>query len=231
MKFIAIIALLTFSLAAFAAAPQALKLEDVLAKMDAAAANFESIVAELTYTKVTVIVNDKAVEKGTFYFKRPKGKREFKTLINFREPAEKIVLFRDNKGWIYRPAIAQVEEYDVGKNKETLEQFLLLGFGTSGRDLQKAYNITLVGDAKVGSQDGVKLELLPKAAATARHIKKVELWVSKDTWQPIQQMFTEPSGDYLMAQYSSSKLNASIPDSQFKLQTRGKVKTVKPQSG
>ncbi len=217
--------------AARAQSQVALTLEGVLAKMDAAAAGFETVVADITYTKVTVIVNDKSVEKGVVHFKRAKGKRDFKTYIHFRDPSEKVVLFRDNKGWIYRPAIAQVEEYDVGRNKEALEQFLLLGFGTAGRDIQKAYNITLVGDAKIGNQNAVKLELLPKSPGAARHIKKVELWLSRDNWQPIQQMFTEPTGDYLLAQYNSLKLNTGIPDSQFKLKTSGKVKTVRPQAG
>ena len=213
------------------AAPAQSSLEDVLARLDAAAADFQTITADLAYTKVTVVVNDRSTEKGVFYFKRPRGSRDFKTYIHFRDPSEKIILFRDNKGWIYRPAISQVEEYDIGKNKEALEQFLLLGFGTSGRDLQRVYNITLAGDALISGSHAVKLELLPKSPSAARHIKKVELWLSKDTWQPVQQTFTEPSGDYLIAQYSSPRLNVPIPDSQFKLKTTGKVKTIRPQSG
>ena len=139
------------------------QVEEVLGRLDAAAAGFETVVAEITFTKVTVIVDDRATEKGTVYFKRSRGKRDFKVLIHFREPSEKIVLFRDGKGWIYRPAIAQVEEYDIGRNRETLEQFLLLGFGTAGRDLEKAYSITVAGEAKIGSQNAIRLELLPRS--------------------------------------------------------------------
>ncbi len=212
--------------------PQAPRsVEDVLERLDAAAAGFETVVAELTFTKVTIVVDDRATEKGTVYFKRSRGKRDFKVLIHFREPSEKFVLFRDGKGWIYRPAIAQVEEYDVSRNKEAMEQFLLLGFGTPGRDLQKAYQVALAADSGGAGQQTVKLELLPKSASITRHIRKVELWLSRDNWQPVRQQFTEPSGDYLIAQYAALKLNAPIPDSQFKLQFRGKVKTVRPQSG
>ncbi len=213
------------------AAPAQTTLNDVLSKMDTAAAGFRTVVAELTYTKVTVIVDDKSVEKGSVYFQREPGKKTFKSYIHFREPSEKIVLFRDNKGWIYRPAIKQVEEYDLGKNREAVEQFLLLGFGTPGHDLQKAYDIKLIGEEKVGNQGVVKLELTPKSAATARHIKKVELWISKGTWQPVQQKFYEPSNDYLIATYGAPKLNVTIADSQFKLNLPKGVKTVKPQAG
>ena len=207
-------------------------LKQVLAAMDAAAARFRSVVAEVTYTKVTLLVDDKSIEKGTVYFKRRRRKRDFKVLIHFREPAEKIVLFRDGKGWIYRPAIAQVEEYDVSRNREVLEQFLLLGFGTPGGELQKAYRISLAspGSGPRADQKTWKLELVPRSVATSRHIRKVELWLSRDTWQPVRQQFIEPSGDYLIVEFTGTKLNTAIPNSRFKLKLRGKVKKIRPQS-
>lgn len=47
----------------------------------------------------------------------------------------------------------------------------------------------------------------------------------------MQQTFTEPSGDYLIAQYSAEKINAPIPDSQFKLNLPPHVKKIRPQAG
>ena len=231
------VALLFYLLAVWAVAParpaqeSALTLNDVLAGMDKAAQGFETVVADLVYTKVTVIVDDKSVEKGLIYFKRTRGRREFKVKIDIREPSQKLVLFTGDKGYIYRPAIKQVEEYELGKNKQALEQFLLLGFGTSGRELQNAYSVTLIGPAKLGDADTVKLELVPKSTALGHHIKKVELWLSKKTWQPVQQVFTEPSGDYLIAQYGSAKTNGTVSDDQFKLKLPGNVKRIRPQTG
>jgi len=229
--------LLFFLLAVWAVAPAspaqapALTLNDVLAAMDKAAQGFESVVADLVYTKVTVIVDDKSVEKGFIYFKRTKGRRDFKVKIDIRDPSQKLVLFTGDKGYIYRPGIKQVEEYELGKNKQALEQFLLLGFGTSGRELQNAYSVTLMGPVRLGDADTVKLELAPKSPTLAHHLRKVELWLSRKTWQPVQQVFTEPSGDYLIAQYSSEKINGPLSDGQFKLNLPGNVKRIKPQTG
>jgi len=226
-----------FLLAVWAVAPAnsaqapALTLNDVLAGMDKAARGFESVVADLVYTKVTVIVNDKSVEKGLIYFKRTKGRRDFKVKIDIRAPSQKLVLFTGDKGYIYRPSIKQVEEYELGKNKQALEQFLLLGFGTSGRELQSAYEVTLIGPSRLGDADTVKLELVPKSPSLAHHLRKVELWLSRKTWQPVQQVFTEPSGDYLVAQYSSAKINGPVSDNEFKLKLPGNVKRIKPQTG
>ena len=207
-------------------------LERVLEKMDAAAAGFRSVVAGITHTKVTRVVDDKSTARGTVSFKRHGRKSDTKVLIHFREPAEKIVLLRDGKASIYRPTIAQVEEYDVSRNREVVEQFLLLGFGTPVHQLQKAYHIALAGtgNSQTGDQKTVKLELVPRSAATSRHIQKVELWLSPDTWQPVRQRFIEPSGDYIIVEFTGSKLNTAIPDSRFKLKFRGKVKKIRPQS-
>ena len=215
-----------------AVAAPGLTLEQVLKKMDAAAASFRSVVARITHTKVTLVVDDKSTERGTVHFKRRGRKSDYKVLIHFREPAEKIVLFRDGKAWIYRPAIAQVEEYDVSRNQEALEQFLLLGFGTPGQQLQKAYKVALAGpDNNPGEdQNTLKLELIPRSAATSRHIQKVGLWLSRDTWQPVRQQFIEPSGDYIIVEFTDVRLNTAIPNSRFKLRFRGKVKKIRPQS-
>ena len=203
-------------------------LEEVLSKMDAAALRFRGLTAQLSYTKVTLVVDDRSTESGAIYFKKDKGGKGFKVLIEFTQPEAKTVLFRDNKGWIYHPKIAQIEEYDLGKNRERLEQFVLLGFGAPGHDLLNAYAVTLVGDVHLAGAATVKLELTPKGSM-ARHLRKVELWLARDTWQPVQQQFTEPTGDYLVAHYADVKDAPSLPDSRFQIKTSGRVKKVRPQ--
>ncbi len=195
--------------------------------MDAAATRFHALTAQLAYTKVTLVVDDRNTENGTVYFKKDPRARGSKVLIEFTQPEPKTVLFRDSKAWIYYPKIAQLEEYDVGKNRELVEQFLLLGFGVPGHELLKAYSITVAGDVNLNGTTAVKLDLTPKGSL-ARNLRKVELWLSRETWQPIQQQFTEPSGDYLIAHYSNAK-QSDLPDSRFQIKTSGKVKKVRPQ--
>ena len=205
------------------------RLEETLSKMDAAALRFHALTAQLSYTKVTLVVDDRVTESGDIHFKKEKGGKGFKVLIEFTQPEAKTVLFRDNKAWIYRPKIAQMEEYDLGKNRERLEQFLLLGFGAPGHELLKAYTVTLAGEVNLSGAATVKLDLTP-LGSLAGQLRKVELWLSRDTWQPVQQQFTEPSGDYLLARYTNIKENAALPDSVFQIKTSGKVKKVRPQT-
>ena len=205
-------------------------LEQVLSHMDAAAAHFHAMTARLSYTKVTVVVNDRTTESGVIYFEKEKGGKSFKVLLEFTQPEAKTVLFREKKAWIYRPKIAQKEEYDLGKDLR-LEPFLLVGFGGGGHDLLKAYSITLgkaePDEAGLSSAGVVKLDLIPKGAM-AEQVRKVELWLARDTWQPIQQKFTEPDGDNLTARYTNIQESQGWPDSKFQIKTEGPVKTVRP---
>ncbi len=204
------------------------KLEDVLAGMDKSAAGFTSVAANLEYTKVTVIVNDRFTQTGKIFFEKSGGKT--RVMIGFTQPAEKYVLFANGKVNLYQPKIAEVDEYELSQRQDLVEQFLLLGFGTSGAELQKAYQISWKGAESVAGQLSYLLDLTPKSPKVAAQLQRIQLWISPQSWEPIQQKFFEAGGDYVISRYSNMKLNSKIPDKEFRLPLRGKVRTVKPQA-
>jgi outer membrane lipoprotein-sorting protein len=232
----ATIALLAASLSAIAApvstqgSPQSSspKLAEVLAGMDKAAASFTSVTGDLEYTKVTVIVNDHSTQTGKVFFEKAGGKT--RVMLAFTSPAEKYVLFSNSKVSMYQPKIAEVTEYEVAQNQDLLEQFLLLGFGTSGSELEKSYELSVRGSETVMGQAAVILALVPKSAKVKAQLQRIELWLSTQSWQPAQQKFYEPSGDYVIARYSNVKWNQKLSDKDFRLPLKGKVKTVRPQA-
>jgi outer membrane lipoprotein-sorting protein len=198
-----------------------------LAGMDQAAAGFRNASADLEYTKVTVIVNDHSTERGRIYFEKTKD--DSRLMLAFSQPSEKYVLFDDDEVKIYRPKIAEIEEYSLAKNRGLLEQFLLLGFGTSGVALQKAYQVSHAGEEVLDGERTVKLALVPKSPDVVSRLQRIELWLSQKTWQPLQQKFYEPSKDYLVARYRNPQQNAKLSSDSFKLPVRGNVRTVRPQ--
>jgi outer membrane lipoprotein-sorting protein len=200
-------------------------LVSTIAGMDAAAAKFSSVTGEIEYTKVTVLVNDFSTEKGKIYFEKSKGK--LRVMLAFTQPAEKYVLFSDGKVQLYQPRIAEVQEFTLGKNQDMLEQFLLLGFGTSGTEMLKSYTAVYKGREKVDGEDAVRLDLTPKSPSVANKLTHIELWLSPQTWQPIQQKFYEPSKDYLIARYRGLQLNTRITPRNLQLQLHGNVKVTK----
>ena len=214
-------------LATASAQGNAPKLSEILAQMDAVSAGFSSMTGDLEYTKVTVIVNDHSTQNGKIYFEKRNSKT--RVLIGFTSPAEKYVLFAGGKVSMYQPKIAEVDEYELSERQDLVEQFLLLGFGTSGADLQNAYQVTSRGTDAVAGQPAYLLDLIPKSKSVAAQLQRIQLWISPQNWEPLQQKFYEPGGDYVIARYSNMKLNTKIPDSSFKLPLRGRVRTVRPQ--
>jgi outer membrane lipoprotein-sorting protein len=203
-----------------------LDLKEVLAHMEATGKHLRDVSTELEYTKVTVLVDDKSTEYGKLYFRNT---RNPEILLNFEKPDPKIILFKKNKAEIYIPKTNQIQEYNLEEHSGLIQQFLLLGFGSDSDDLKKAYEVKLVGEEAVGGASAVILELTPRDDRVANQLAKVQLWISKESWLPLQQKFFETSGDYLLTRYTALKVNRSLPTSTFQLAAPKDAKRIKMQ--
>ena len=186
--------------------------ENVLKQMDAQAADFKSLTADMERTKVTVVVNDKSTESG-----RISVRRDDKMLIEVTQPDARTILRNGDIFYIYNPKIHRVEEYNIGKKKSLVDQFLLLGFGTSGSSLKESYTVSVQGEETLDGHKVVKLELLPKTDDVRKQLSRIQLWLDESTWLPLQQQFFETgSGDYFIIHYKNIDRNVRIPDLEFK---------------
>jgi len=187
-------------------------LENVLKQMDAQAADFHSLTADLERTKVTVVVNDKSTESGKIFVRTDEKMR-----IELSQPDARTILRDGDNFYVYNPKIHRVEEYNLGKRKSVVDQFLLLGFGTSGKSLKESYTIALQGEAVIDNQKVILLELLPKTDEVKHELSKILMWLDETTWLPVQQQFFETgSGDYSISRYKNVARNVRINDSEFK---------------
>jgi len=200
-------------------------LESVLKQLDTQAGDFHSLTADLERTKVTVVVNDKSTESGKIYVRR-----DDKMRIELTQPDPRTILRDGDDFYIYNPKIHRVEEYNLGKKKSLVDQFLLLGFGTPGSELKKSYSIALQGEETLDNRKVVLLELLPKSDDVRNQLSKIQLWFDETTWLPAQQKFFETgSGDYFIILYKNIARNVRIADSEFKPHWPHGTTRVKPQ--
>jgi outer membrane lipoprotein-sorting protein len=200
--------------------------ENALKQLDNQAKDFHSLKADLERTKVTVVVNDKSTESGQIFVRR-----DDKMRINLIQPNPRTIVRDGNDFYIYNPKIHRVEEYNLGKKKSLVDQFLLLGFGTSGSDLRNGYSITLQGEETVDGRKTLLLELNPKSDEVRNQLSKIQLWIDESTWLPVQQKFFETgSGDYFIIRYKNMLRNLRIPDSEFKPHWPRGTTRVKPQA-
>jgi outer membrane lipoprotein-sorting protein len=203
-------------------------LNSVLAKMNANAGKFRSAQADFQLETYESIVQEKTMQKGRIYFRR--NKREVEAAFNITSPAPKQVVFKDGKLRMYEPNIDQETVRDVSKNKADVESFLSLGFGASGNDLVKDYDVTLAGWEPVNAIKTAKLDLTPKKEKLRQTYNKITLWIDPERDVLLQQQFLEPSGTYRLTRYTNMKLNDNIPNDVFHLKTTaGKTRVVTPQ--
>lgn len=196
----------------------------VLHEMDNGAKNFRSLSADVERTKVTVVVNDKSTETGTI---RVRGD---KMLLEMSAPDARTILRTGDSLFLYNPGLKRVEEYNLGKNRAVVDEFLLLGFGTEGRNLERSYVVTVLGEPSLDERKTVELELVPKSDAVRKQVSRVDLWLDPASWLPVQQQFYETgSGDYSIVKYIHVVKNANISDSEFKPHWPKGTERVKPQ--
>ena len=201
--------------------------ERVLAQMDTAARNFRSTEASFVWDQYQKVIDETDTQKGKICFRRQDS--ETQMAADIAEPDKKYILYSGGKVQVYQPKIDQVTEYNPGKNRSDLESFLVLGFGGSGHDLLKSYDVKSLGRETVAGIEAAKLELIPKSARLRNNIARIVLWIDPARGVSVQQQFFEPSGDYRLAKYSDIQVNQKLPDNAFKLKTTGKTRIVSPQ--
>ena len=200
-------------------------LEDLLKQLDSEAKSFHALSANVERTKVTVVVNDRSTESGQILVRG-----DDKMLLELNAPDGRIILRDGGKLFVYNPKAKRVDEYDLGKHRALVDQFLLLGFGSSGKDLKKGYLVTLEGEQTIDKKKVFLLDLTPKSDKVREQFSKIQLWIDEATWLPVRQKFLETgSGDYLEIHYTNIMRNPKIPDSRFKKVWPKGVTKVKPQ--
>ena len=204
-------------------------LATVLAEMDTAAAGWEGMRAKLEWVRYMALVDDRSIESGKIAVRR-EADGGASMLISFEEPNVYFLSVKAAKVEIYKPKIKTVEEYDVSDSKAKMENALLMGFGTSGSYLDQHYDIELAGAATLNGQPVVHLDLQPKDPQAELNNQHIEMWVSTELWQPVQQKIHDLSpGDYRLFSYSEIALNPSLTADDFKLRLARGTKRVHPQ--
>lgn len=207
---------------------QAQNADAVLARMDASSPAFRGVTAQLKRLIHTAVINDDSVETGSFSLLRTKG-REPRVLIQIEKPDQRLVALNDRKAEVYNPKALVVQEFDLGKQKGLVDQFLLLGFGVSGKDIRKSYGVKYLGEDTVSGQKCSRLELTPKSGQVKEHFNRIELCVAESGGYPVRQKLFEPSGNFTDITYTGVKLNPAIRPEELALKLPANVKREFPQ--
>ena len=204
------------------------QLQQTLAKMDEAAASFKGLTADMKKVHYTFVIKEEDKSSGTIVVRRPKPK-EMQMLMDIKEPDPQQVSFSGRTAQQYNPKTNIDSIYDVDKKYgAAVNEYMLLGFGASPKDLQQVYTIALGGPETIDGKQTTKIELTPLKPDTTIHLIKADLWISDQTGIAIQQQLHFAGGDYDLATYSNMKISPNIPESAVKLNLPGNVKREYP---
>jgi outer membrane lipoprotein-sorting protein len=205
-------------------------LQDLRARMDKAASGFNAMTADVQYVTHTDVINDDSTETGTVAMKKvPPG--EVQGLVEFVTPDKRTVTFEKRKIQIYYPKMKTLQIWNLDQHGEQLDKFLMIGFGTSGSELAKDYDMTVLGTETVKGQQSpaIRLQLVPKSAEARQYVKKLELWIpSEGDPYPFREKISQPSNDYRLVTYSDLKINPPLKADAMRLRTPAGVKTEYP---
>jgi outer membrane lipoprotein-sorting protein len=201
------------------------RLQQVLSQMDAASKTFKSAQADIKRVHLEKIVNDTSTESGKVYFLRNGGTTQFGG--RFDQPDLKIVEYKSGVVRLYTAANNHIDQVAAsGANQGRVETFLTLGFGGSGADLAKAWNITDQGSEQIsdGSKtvQAEKLDLVSKDASVRQNYSHITIWVDPVRDVSVKQEFFEPGGNTDTAMYSNIKLNVPVDLKPYTITCKGK---------
>lgn len=201
---------------------QSPQLASVLAQMDASSRTFSSASANFAWDFYQRIVHDTTKQQGTMYIERNKaGAVSLGTTVFDLDPSgkplpapSKIIDFSNGVARLYSPAEKQVDQFKAGANQANFESFLTLGFGGSGAELAKTWQITDNGPETLPeSGHPVKVEkltLVSKDSGVRDTVKQVTIWVDPTRDVSLKQLFLLPNGDSRTAYYTDVHLNSKI---------------------
>ena len=204
--------------------------KSVLERMDKAAADFKAMTAQVSYLTHTDVLNEDSTESGTVVMKQlPNG--EVQGLVDFRAPDKRTLMFEKRRLKRYFPKINRLEIIDLDKHAAQLDKFVLIGFGISGAELTRDFDVTVLGTEALKGQTGrgIQLHLVPKTGEAQKYVKSVDLLLPEqgDPY-PVREKILQLSGDYQIITYSDLKINPSLAADALELKLPAGVETVYP---
>ena len=207
-------------------AGQACDLNKTLAQMDTASTKFQSAQTDFSWTQYEAVIQEtEPPQAGMIYFVRHGNTTSM--AADIKTPAEKYVTFDGNEVAVYTPAANQEQIFSAGSNKDQVETFLTLGFGGSGKDLQKSWDVSCAGTETIDGVSTVKLKLVAKQQSIRDNFSSVVIWVDPARAVSVKQVFTAPSGDVKTDLFKNIKLNATVSPSVFKIKTKPGVQVTR----
>jgi outer membrane lipoprotein-sorting protein len=197
-------------------------LATVLNQMNAASEKFQSTEADFQWDYFERVTRSTTTQGGTIFFQKQKdGTTEMGAKIV--TPDLKLLGYKDGQLQVFDPKPNTLLRIDAKKNGSQVESFLTLGFGGSGRDLDKSWTITDQGMETIDGVSTAKLDLVSKDQNVRNMFTHVTIWVDLNRDLLLRQEFFTPSDDKRTATYKNLRYNAKIDRKSYEIKPNSKT--------
>ncbi|HUB77245.1 MAG TPA: outer membrane lipoprotein-sorting protein [Bryobacteraceae bacterium] len=190
--------------------------DQVLAKMDQAAAHFKGLSANIQIVHHMDVIHEDDTQSGTILVKRP-NRKDLHVKVTIEHPEQKIAVADKKEAKVYYPSSGDVQMVNMAQKGSMVDMILTLGFGGTSQELLADYDVTLGGSEAVAGENTTRLELIPKSQQMLAQWKRIDLWISDRTGYAVQQKFYEAGKDFNLITYTNLQPQTDIPDSAFNL--------------
>jgi len=212
----------------WAQAPASGDLNHVLTELDSAAAKFHSAKADFQWDQFERVVESTDTQAGVIYYQGsgPAARVALDIETADGQPAKKTIVYSNGVAQFFQPQIDQLTVFHAGDKQAQWGTYLTLGFGGSGSDLKKSWDISYQGMEMIDGVQTAKLDLVSKDAGVRANVSHVTIWVDPTRAVSLKQILYEPSGDTRTAYYKNIEYNKKISPSVFKIKTDSKTQVV-----
>lgn len=210
-------------------------LDAVLKQMDAASVGFKSAQADFRRDSFEKVIKETSSQCGTIFFVRKGAGTEMGAKVapsatpncsgeaSATAVGTRTLAYKGGELQVFEPGTNRLTILHAGNNQAQYESFLTLGFGGSGTDLAKTWNITEQGTETI--KDGakaynvVKLDLVAKDPANRNMFSHITVWVEPTLGISLKQEFFSPSGDLFTTYFQNIRYNQKVNEGGFAIKT------------
>lgn len=186
-------------------------LSAVLAQMDASSKNFHSAEASVKREQYDRLVHDTTAQTGTMYFLRTGSAIQMGA--KFDPPSAQTIEYKNGTLRLYSPDNNHLETRTAsGTDQSRFQTALTLGFGGSGADLARAWDITDQGSEAIDGTKVEKLDLVSKDPGVRQNFAHITIWIDPARDISLKQETFDPAGNTNTVTYSNIRYNQPIKD-------------------
>lgn len=208
------------ALAALARAGEGPTLDQVLARIEARAAEVRDFRARFRQEKSVYLLDKPIVSSGRVLYLRP-GRLRWET----DAPERSVLAIDEGEMRVYYPKLGQVEVYAL-PGKEAMGAILPL-FGQAAADLRRMYEVSL-GRA---TDEEIALALFPRSERVKRVVSRIEVVLDAKTLLPRRLTYADPNGDEAVTTFEAVEPNVGLAEKDMALEIPPGTAVKKPLGG